>query len=62
MSADATILFIFKGFMTVITISGNAREIMDIVEAFGWDKISKQDLETMLVALHQYVMLLNLKK
>lgn len=46
--------------MTIIP--GNAREVMDIVEAFGWDKISKQDLETMLVALHQYVMLLNLRK
>ena len=46
----------------MITIPGNAREIMDIVEAFGWDKISKKDLETMLVALHQYVMLLNIKE
>jgi len=45
----------------MMTIPGNAREIMDVVEAFGWNKISKQDLETMLVALHQYVLLLNMR-
>jgi hypothetical protein len=37
-------------------ISTNAtKEIMDVAEAFNWDKLSWKDLETLLYALDNYI-------
>ena len=35
--------------------TGNTSEIMDVVAAFGWQKLSMEQLETLLYALSNYV-------
>ncbi len=35
--------------------TGHTEAIMDVVDAFGWENISIEDLETILYALSNYV-------
>jgi hypothetical protein len=35
--------------------TGHTSAIMDVVEAFGWDKLTKEQLEALLYALSNYV-------
>lgn len=35
--------------------TGNTSEIMDVVDAFGWQNLSMEQLETLLYALSNYM-------
>jgi hypothetical protein len=44
----------------MLVSTGHTKEIMDVVDAFGWKNLTIEQLETLLFALQNYVKIRNL--